>query len=143
MGIVVGSNASRRLPHHAKILNNTILTGWRRRDGYSGSIRMSSRYGGVPRWKRPIVANNVIALLETPGRVCLASQRFLHNVVVRGRTCSDVNHVGAAGVDGSGRPRAGSVVIDGANRDLAPATDATGRPRGPAPDIGALEYRGR
>jgi hypothetical protein len=34
-------------------------------------------------------------------------------------------------------------VIDGANRDLAPATDATGRPRGPAPDIGALEYRGR
>jgi hypothetical protein len=143
MGIVVGSNASRRLPHHARILNNTILTGWRRRDGYSGSIRMSSRYGGVPRWKRPIVANNVIALLETPGRVCLASQRFTNNVVVRGRTCSDVNHVGEAGVDGHGRPMPGSVVIDGANRDLAPATDATGRPRGPAPDIGALEYRGR
>jgi hypothetical protein len=142
MGIVVGSNASRRLPHHARILNNTILTGWRRRDGYSGSIRMGSRYGGVPRWKRPIVANNVIALLETPGRVCLASQRFTNNVVVRGRTCSDVNHVGAAGLDGRGRPRAGSVVIDGANRDLAPRMDATGRRRGPAPDIGALEYRG-
>ena len=29
-----------------------------------------------------------------------------------------------------------------ANRALAPATDATGRRRGPAPDIGALEYRG-
>jgi hypothetical protein len=143
MGIVVGSNASRRLPHYAKILNNTILTGWRRRDGYSGSLRMSSRYGGVPRWKRPIVANNVIALLETPGRVCLASQRFLHNVVIRGRTCSDVNHVGAAGLDGRGRPLPGSVVIDGANRDLAPAVDATGRPRGESPDIGALEYRGR
>jgi hypothetical protein len=103
---------------------------------------MSSRYGGVQRWKRPIVANNVIALLETPGRVCLATQRFLNNVVIRGRTCSDVNHVGAAGLDGRGRPRAGSVVIDGANRDLAPRMDATGRRRGPAPDIGALEYRG-
>jgi hypothetical protein len=142
MGVVVGSNASRRLPHYAKILNNTILTGWRRRDGYSGSLRMSSRYGGVPRWKRPIVANNVIALLETPGRVCLASQRFVNNVVVRGRTCSDVNYVGAAGLDGNGRPMPGSVVIDGANRDLAPVKDATGRPRGSAPDIGALEYRG-
>ena len=142
MGIVVGSNASKRLPHYAKILNNTILTGWRRRDGYSGSIRMSSRYGSVPRSKRPIVANNVIALLETPGRVCLAARRFVSNVVVRGRTCSDVNHVGSAGVDGYGRPQQGSVVIDGASAQFAPATDATGRPRRGAPDIGALEYRG-
>jgi hypothetical protein len=103
---------------------------------------MSSRYGSVPRWKRPIVANNVIALLVTPARVCNASQRFLNNVVVRGRTCSDVNHLGSAGVDGYGRPRLGSVVIDGANRHFAPATDATGRARRGAPDIGALEYRG-
>ena len=142
MGIVVGSNASRRLPHNAKILNNTILTGWRRRDGYSGSIRMSSRYGGVKRWKRPIVANNVIALLETAGRVCLASQRFLNNIVVRGRTCSDHNILGPSGLDARGRPQPGSVTIDGANRALAPATDATGRPRRGAPDIGAREYRG-
>jgi hypothetical protein len=142
MGIVVGAQRSRRLPHYARILNNTILTGWRRRDGYSGSIRMSSRYGSVPRWKRPVVANNVIALLEQPARVCNASQRFVNNVVVRGRTCSDVNFLGAAGVDGWGRPRAGSVVIDGAHAGLAPATDATGRRRRGAPDIGALEYRG-
>jgi hypothetical protein len=142
MGIVVGSNASKRLPYYAKILNNTILTGWRRRDGYSGSIRMSSRYGSVPRSKRPIVANNVIALLETPGRVCLAARRFVSNVVVRGRTCSDLNHVGSAGVDGYGRPQQGSVVIDGASAQFAPANDATGRPRRGAPDIGALEYRG-
>ena len=142
MAIVVGAQRSRRLPHYARILNNTILTGWRRRDGYSGSLRMSSRYGSVPRWKRPVVANNVIALLEQPARVCNASQRFVNNVVVRGRTCSDVNHLGSAGVDGWGRPRAGSIVIDGANRTLAPATDATGRRRRGAPDIGALEYRG-
>jgi Right handed beta helix region len=141
IGIVLGSNRSRRLPHYAKILNNTILTGYRRRDGYAGSLRMSSRYGGVPRAKRPVVANNVIALLETPGRVCLAARQFLANVVVRGRGCSPYDLVGPAGVDWRGRPVVGSAVIDGANRDLAPATDATGRRRGPAPDIGALEYR--
>jgi Right handed beta helix region len=141
MGIVIGSNASRRLPYYAKVVNNTILTGSRRRDGYEGSLRMSSRYGGVPRWKRPIVANNLIALLETPGRVCLGAQRFLRNVVVRGRSCSRSDYVGPAGVDGGGRPRAGSVLIDGANRHYAPGTDATGRRRRGAPDIGAFEYR--
>jgi hypothetical protein len=142
MAIVVGSNASRRLPHYAKVVNNTILTGERRRDGYSGSIRMSSRYGGVLRWKRPIVANNVIALLETPGRVCLAAQRFVRNLVVRGRSCSLADPVGPPGVDGRGRPRAHSTVIDSANRHYAPRTDVTGRPRVGAPDIGAFEYRG-
>ena len=141
MGIVLGSNRSRRLPHYAKILNNTILTGYRRRDGYAGSLRMSSRYGGVQRWKRPVVANNVIGLLETPGRVCLAARQFLANVVVRGRGCSPYDLVGSAGVDWRGRPVTGSAVIDVANRDLAPVTDATGRRRGRAPDIGALEYR--
>jgi hypothetical protein len=141
MGIVVGSNASRRLPHYARILNNTILSGARRRDGYAGSIRMSSRYGSVPRWMRPIVANNVLALLETPGRVCGFSQRFLANVVLRGKSCSQDGVVGPAALDGSGRPRAGSPLIDGANRHFAPALDATGHPRGGRPDIGAFEYR--
>jgi parallel beta helix pectate lyase-like protein len=141
MGIVIGSNASRRLPHYAKVINNTILTGARRRDGYAGSLRMSSRYGGVQHWKRPIVANNVIALLETPGRVCLAAQRFINNVVIQGKSCSEFDLVGPADLDGSGRPRADSTVIDGANRYYAPQTDATGRPRGNAPDIGAIEYR--
>ena len=141
MGIVVGSNSSRRLPHYARIVNNTILTGWRRRDGYAGSIRMSSRYGGVPRSKRPVVANNVIALLDTPARVCNASRLFVNNLVVRGHPCSYDGLVGSAGVDSAGRPVRGSIVIDSANRALAPKTDATGRRRGRAPDIGALEYR--
>jgi hypothetical protein len=143
MGIVLGANRSKRVPYHARILNNTILTGWKRRDGYVGSLRMSSRYGGVPRWKRPVIANNVIALLETPGRVCLAAKTFVANVVVRGRTCSDANHVGSAGVDWLGRPVRGSRVIDGADASLAPRVDASGRPRGRSPDIGALEYRPR
>ncbi len=141
MGIVVGSNASRRVPYYAKVLNNTILTGARRRDGYAGSIRMSTRYGSVPRWKRPIVANNVIALLETPGRVCASAQRFIRNVVIRGRSCARGERFGPADLDGRGRPRPDSSVIGGANRHYAPATDATGRRRDGAPDIGALEFR--
>ncbi|MGZ8708310.1 MAG: right-handed parallel beta-helix repeat-containing protein [Gaiellaceae bacterium] len=143
MGIVIGSNESTRLPYYAKIVNNTILTGARRRDGYAGSIRMSSLYGSVPRWKRPIVVNNVIALLETPARVCNSSQRFISNIVIQGQSCSASDRVGPANLDGSGRPRADSTVIDSANRHYAPTTDATGRRRGGAPDLGALEYRGR
>ena len=140
MGIVVGSNASRRLPHYAKIVNNTILSGALRRDGYAGSIRMSSRYGSVPRWKRPIVANNVIALLEMPARVCNGSQRFIANVVVRGYTCSGADLTGSPGLDGHGRPRPASAVIDGANRHYAPTLDASGHRRIGRPDIGAYEY---
>ena len=141
MGIVVGSNASRRLPHFAKVLNNTILSGSRRKDGYEGSLRMNSRYSVVPRWKRPVVANNVIALLATPARVCNGSQRFIHNVVLNGKGCSASDRLGPADLDGRGRPRARSTVIDGANRHYAPRVDVTGRRRGGAPDIGAFEYR--
>ena len=140
MGIVVGSNRSKRLPEYARVVNNTILSGARRKDGYAGSIRMSTRYGAVPHWKRPIVANNVLALLETPGRVCAGSQRFLDNVVVRGRSCSPEDLVGPADLDGRGRPRIGSPVIDGANRHFAPVRDTTGRRRGARPDIGAFEF---
>jgi hypothetical protein len=143
MAIVVGSNASRRLPHYTKVVNNTILTGERRRDGYAGSIRMSTLYARVKRWKRPIIANNVIALLETSARVCNGAQRFLHNIVVRGRRCSPADRVGPPDIDGRGRPREHSTAIDSANRHYAPPIDATGRPRDAAPDIGAFEYRRR
>ena len=53
----------------------------------------------VPRWKRPVVANNGIALLETPGRVGLAARQFLANVVARGRGHSPYDVVGSAGFD--------------------------------------------
>lgn len=141
MGVVIGSNASRRLPHYAKVVNNTILSGAVRRDGYAGSIRMSSRYSTVPRWKRPIVANNVIALLDTPARVCNGSQRFIYNVVVHGEGCSESDRTGSPDLDGRGRPRRTSAVIDGANRHYAPTRDATGRRRTGSPDIGAFEYK--
>jgi hypothetical protein len=141
MAIIVGANESKRLPYYAKIVNNTILTGHRRRDGYAGSIRMSSLYGGVRRWKRPIVANNVIALLQTSWRVCAASQRFLRNLVIEGNDCTADDYAGPADLDHFGRPRPDSMVIGLANRHYAPPTDITGRQRDTQPDIGAYEYR--
>jgi hypothetical protein len=141
MGIVVGSKASSRLPHHARIVNNTILAGARRRDGYRGSIRVSSKYGAVVRWKRPIIVNNVIALLAERGHVCSAAQRFADNIVITGTGCSRSDRVGPAGLNGNGRPRPRSIVIGNADPHYAPRTDANGQRRPAAPSIGAYEYR--
>ena len=141
MGIIVGSAASKRLPHFAKVVNNTILSGARRRDGYAGSIRMSSKYGSVLRRKRPVVANNVIALLAKRAahlQRCAAvrtQHRHPWNVVLA------IRPSGTGGLDGGGRPRRASPVVDAALRRLAPPVDLTGRVRRGAPDIGALEYR--
>jgi hypothetical protein len=142
VAIVIGANESKRLPYYAKIVNNTILTGYRRRDGYAGSIRMSSKYGGIRLWKRPIVANNIIALLGTSWRVCGASQRFIANIVLRGKNCAVDGYAGEDDLDAGGRPRPDSAVIGAANRHYAPHDDLTGRPRDAQPDIGAYEWRG-
>lgn len=143
MAIIVGSARSTRLPHYAKIVNNTILTGARRRDGYEGSIRMSSKYGSVLRRKRPIVVNNVIAVLERRRHICSASRLFAYNVVLAGTGCADTDVVGAAGLDGRGHPRRDSPTIDAALRRFAPRTDSAGRSRIGPPDIGAIEFRRR
>src|SRR5262249_41628863 len=87
---------------------NTILSGARRRDGYAGSIRMSSKYGSVLRRKRPIVANNVIALLAKRAHICSAARLFAHNLVIHGTSCSDTDRVGPAGPDRGGAPGRGA-----------------------------------
>ena len=143
VAIVVGSRGTRRVPHDVKVVNNTILTGARRRDGYEGSIRISSLYGGVPRRLRPVVANNVIALLGQRWPVCSAARVSVANVVLRGQACSPSDMVGPADLDARGRPTARSaLLIDQASRRWAPRRDITGRRRGAAPDVGAYEFRG-
>lgn len=140
VAMVIGSKESRRVPHHVRIVNNTILTGARRVDGYEGSIRMSSIYGRVHIGKRPVLANNVIALLMVPNHVCSELKASYSNVILRGERCTRADFVGAANLDSRGRPTASSLVIDAAHGRYAPATDITGRRRVRTPDIGAYEF---
>ena len=143
MALIVGAKSSHRLPRYVEIVNNTILTGFKRIDGYEGSLRISRayRYGGYSRRERPLIANNVIALLRTYGRVCLGVRGSLSNVIVRGHGCSRSDEVGRVYLDRRGRPTGRSqLLIDTANPSQAPSYDMTGRRRGRAPDIGAYEY---
>ena len=143
VAIIVGSKGSKRVPLRVRIVNNTILTGARRIDGYAGSIRMSSVYWGLQRRKRPLLANNVIGLLEVPHHVCSVARRAVSNVVLRGVACRGANLVGEVHLDADGRPTAAStLLIDHATRSLGAHRDIDGRLRDARPDIGAYEYHG-
>lgn len=143
VALVIGSRESERLPHRVTVANNTILTGYRRRDGYLGSIRMSSLYGAVARRLRPVLANNVIALLRDTWPVCQTVQASVSNVIVDGTGCSSSDQTGDPLLDARGRPTAESaLLLDLANPRYAPRRDITGHLRGAAPDIGAFEFRG-
>jgi hypothetical protein len=143
MALIIGVKGSDRLPRFVEVVNNTILTGATRIDGYAGSLRMSRayRYGGYSRRERPLLVNNIIGLLRTWGRVCFGARGSISNVVVRGHRCSRSDGVGRVYLDRRGRPTARSqLLIDRANLGHAPTYDMTGRRRGRAPDIGAYEY---
>ena len=143
MAIIIGAKGSDRLPRFVEVVNNTILTGFKRIDGYAGSLRISRayRYGGYSRRERPLIANNVIGLLRTWGRVCFGARGSIRNVVVSGHRCSRSDEVGPAYLDRGGRPTLRSqLLIDTANWSLAPTHDMGGRRRGEAPDIGAYEF---
>ena len=125
-------------------MNNTILTGARRIDGYAGSIRMSGVYWGLQRHKRPLLANNVIGLVEEPHHVCSVARAAVSNVVLRGVACRGPNRVGRVHLDRYGRPTAASTFsIDRASRRLGARETSTVAARRPRPDIGAYEYRPR
>jgi hypothetical protein len=142
MAIIVGSRGSKRVPLRVSIVNNTILTGARRIDGYAGSIRMSSVYWGLLRRNRPLLANNVIGLVEVPHHVCSVARRAVSNVVLRGFACPGANLVGPVHLDPRGRPTASStLLIDRASRRFGASRDIDGRRRDSRPDIGAYEYR--
>jgi hypothetical protein len=143
IALIVGAKGSERLPRFVEIVNNTIMTGFKRIDGYEGSLRISRayRYGGYSRRERPLIVNNVIALLRTYGRVCFGVRGSLSNVIVRGHGCSRSDRVGPPHLDRRGRPTARSrLLIDAASRRHAPPRDMKGRRRAGAPDIGAYEY---
>jgi hypothetical protein len=143
MALIIGVKGADRLPRFVEVVNNTILTGFKRIDGYAGSLRMSRayRYGGYSRRERPLLVNNVIALLRTWGRVCFGARGSISNVVLDGRRCSRSDEVGPVYLDRRGRPTVRSqLLIDAANASHAPSHDMTGRRRRGAPDIGAYEF---
>lgn len=143
VAIIVGSKGSKRVPRRVRIVNNTILTGARRIDGYAGSIRMSGAYWGLQRRKRPLLANNVIGLVQDPHHVCSVARSAIENVVLRGVACRGSNRVGPVHLDRDGRPTADStLLIDRGSRGFGTRRDIDGRPRDVRPDIGAYEYRG-
>ena len=143
VALIIGSRGFRRVPQHVAVINNTILTGARRIDGYAGSIRMSGVYWRLQPRKRPLLANNVIGLLEDPHHVCSVSRRAVANLVLRGTACRGTNSTAEANLDRRGYPTAAStLLIDQASRRYAPRVDLHGHPRGRKPDIGAFEYRG-
>ena len=142
VAIIVGSKGSKRVPRGVRIVNNTILTGTRRIDGYAGSIRMSGVYWRLQRHRRPLLANNVIGLLEDPHHVCSVTRAAISNLVLHGVACRGPNRVGRAHLDLFGRPTSAStLLIDRASRRLSARRDIDGRLRGARPDIGAYEYR--
>jgi Right handed beta helix region len=144
MALIIGARGSDRLPRFVEVVNNTILTGFKRIDGYAGSLRISRayRYGGYSRRERPLIVNNVIGLLRTWGRVCFGARGSISNVIVRGgHRCSQSDDVGRVYLDQRSRPTARSLLlIDKGNPSHAPSYDMTGRRRGGTPDIGAYEY---
>jgi hypothetical protein len=143
VAIIVGSKGSKRVPRRVRIVNNTILTGARRIDGYAGSIRMSGVYWRLQERRRPLLANNVIGLVEVPHHVCSVARRAVSNVVLRGVRCNGRNRLGPVHLDRHGRPTAASrLLIDRASKGLGTRHDIDGRPRDSRPDIGAYEYRG-
>lgn len=143
VALIIGSRGMSRVPLRVKIVNNTFLTGARRVDGYAGSIRMSGVYWRLQRHKRPLLANNVIGLLEDPHHVCSVARAAVANVVLRGTRCLGHNRAGLAHLDANGRPTSASrALVDRARGRYAPRVDFTGRRRGAKPDIGAYEYRG-
>ena len=141
VGIMIGASLSPHLPHHVEIINNTILSGWRTRKHAAVSVLVSPRYVGLKQANRPLLANNVLARVRDRRLLCVGLRRSIRNVVAQGSTCSTSDRLGPPHLGARGRPTKASVLlIDRADGALAPPYDLTGRPRGPAPDIGCYEY---
>jgi hypothetical protein len=144
VAMVIGSAATKHVPRGVRIINNTILTGARRVDGYEGSIRMTNQYGAVPKSARPVLANNVIAVLKDRNQVCSELQGSVTNVILEGEGCSDSDIASGEIVTRDGRPTKFSAFLLGrADPVWAPPDDITGRRRGAKPDIGAFQYFGQ
>jgi hypothetical protein len=87
VGILVGGSSGGPIPTYVRVEHNKIYTGAKRPDGYAASISISAGYGWrIPPAQRPLIAHNVIGLLETPTRLC-AGAKMVDNTILRGTDC--------------------------------------------------------
>jgi hypothetical protein len=87
VGVIVGGTGGATLPRLVRVEYNEIYSGARRRDGYAASISVSPGYlWRVPLAKRPLIAYNVIALMQTPTRLCIGA-RLVENTILDGQEC--------------------------------------------------------
>jgi len=88
VGVLVGGGSGGPIPTYVRIERNRIFTGAPRADGYAGSISISRGYGWrIPPTQRPVIAHNIIGLLETPSRLCNGA-KMIDNTILRGKDCS-------------------------------------------------------
>lgn len=88
VGVLVGGGGGGPIPTYVRIERNKIYTGAPRADGYAGSISISRGYGWrIPPAQRPVIAHNVIGLLDTPSRLCNGA-RMIDNTILRGKDCA-------------------------------------------------------
>jgi hypothetical protein len=105
---------------------------------------MTNQYGAVPKSARPVLANNVIAVLKDPNQVCSELLESTSNVILDGEGCSKSDVASSEIFGRQGRPTQFSAFLLGrADRLWAPPVDITGRRRGAEPDIGAFQFAGR
>jgi hypothetical protein len=87
VGVLVGGSSGGPIPTYVRIEHNKIYTGAPRVDGYAASISISAGYGWrIPRPRRPIIAHNVIGLMETTSRLCNGAT-LIDNTILRGTDC--------------------------------------------------------
>jgi hypothetical protein len=92
---------------------------------------------------RPVLANNVIAVLKDPNQVCSELKESTSNVILDGEGCSKSDVASSEIFGRNGRPtRFSAFLLGRADRAWAPRFDITGRRRGTEPDIGAFQYFG-
>jgi hypothetical protein len=88
VGLLVGGSSGGPIPTYVRIEHNKIYTGAVRPDGYRASISISAGYGWrIPKAQRPVIAHNVIGLLETPSRLCNGA-RMVDNTILHGQGCA-------------------------------------------------------
>ena len=142
VAIIVGSKGSKRVPRGVRIVNNTILTGDTPHRRLRGLDPDERRVLAPPAYRRPLLANNVIGLLEDPHHVCSVAARPSRTscsteLRAEARIVSARRTWTPSGAQPARQPCSSIARADG----FSARRDIDGRSRDARPDIGAYEYR--